>query len=264
MALERTDILAALTHLLSPRTDVLAAWEAGSAAFSRADAWSDIDLSIIAEDGAVPDVAAVILEELRSLSPIEMQWVLPSPTWHGHYQAFYKLRDTNPFLLLDIVIMERSATGRFMETALHGTPHVAFDKEGLIRPEHLDHDAHMAKILARLDHLRSTVPLMRSLALKELERGRPIDAMAFYHSHTLRPLVELLRIRYSPARYNFGARYLHHDLPAEAAQRVERLFFVPDPASLRAAHREAWEWFAELAAAIDPEAVAARLREQDG
>lgn len=263
MPLERDEFLSALTRMLAPRTDVLAAWEAGSTAFDRADAWSDIDLSLIVEDGSASAVADAIASALRELSPIEMQWVLPPPTWHGHYQVFYKLRDTNPFLLLDLVIMERSAPGRFMESALHGKPGVIFDREGLIRTERLDHDAHIARIGARLEHLRATVPLMRSLALKELERGRAIDAMAFYHSHTLRPLVELLRIRHSPARYNFGARYLYHDLPADIARQVERLFFIPDLPSLREAHREAWEWFDAIAASIDLEAVAARLREQD-
>lgn len=45
-------------------------------------------------------------------------------------------------------------------------------------------------------------------------------------------LVEALRIRYCPWRYNFGMRYLQADLPSDVYAQVEQLSFVGTPQEL--------------------------------
>jgi hypothetical protein len=74
--------------------------------------------------------------------------------------------------------------------------------------------------------------------------------MAYYQSFTLRPLVELLRIRYVPERHGFFLRYIDHDLPAEVVARLRPLTFVADLAALRAAQLAAERFFQETARAI--------------
>ena len=43
--------MAALRTALEPLPGALALWQGGSAAFGRADAWSDLDLYVLAEEG---------------------------------------------------------------------------------------------------------------------------------------------------------------------------------------------------------------------
>ena len=57
-------------------------------------------------------------------------------------------------------------------------------------------------------------------------RGNPIGAIAFCHSHTLQPLMTLLRIRHCPDRFDFGPRYARVDLPTELVRRIEPLWLA--------------------------------------
>jgi hypothetical protein len=49
-----------------------------------------------------------------------------------------------------------------------------------------------------------------ALVKKEIYRGNPLEALSNYHACTLTPLVEVLRMRYKPARYNFHTRYAYY------------------------------------------------------
>jgi hypothetical protein len=92
--------------------------------------------------------------------------------------------------------------------------------------------------------------MFQVLVEKETWRGNAIDALYFYQSLTLAPLVELLRIRHDPLRHNWGYRYLHRTLPRAEAARLQRLMFVAAPEAVPAKRAEAAAWFEELAAAL--------------
>lgn len=259
MAIDRPTILHALRATLEPRRDVLAMWEGGAAAFDRVDEWSDIDLQIVCEDDRVEETFDAVESTLTDLAPIEKRFRLPEPTWHGHAQAFYRLEGTSPFLMIDLLIMKRSAGGRLREQETHGTSVIRFDKEGLLGEEHIDRAAMRAQIGKRLAQMEATFELFQPLVLKELNRGNDIEAVQYYHGMTLRPLLELLRINHAPARYTFHTRYVYYDLPADVVARLAPLFFPVDGDDLRRAHAEAGAWFAELLASTRLDDVASRL-----
>jgi len=64
-------------------------------------------------------------------------------------------------------------------------------------------------------------------------------AISFYYRFTLNPLVEVLRIKHTPARYNFSTRHIHYDLPTEVTNELRELFFVVDLDDLRAKRERA-------------------------
>ena len=77
---------------------------------------------------------------------------------------------------------------------------------------------------------------------KELNRNNAIDAFVFYWSFTLSPLVEILRIKYSPFHWNFGSRYLAKHLPKDIADKLLLLYYVKDIEDLKAKNVEARAW----------------------
>jgi hypothetical protein len=98
--------------------------------------------------------------------------------------------------------------------------------------------------LARsVEQLRVSFPLFQHLTKKKLLRGNKMGALAFYYSHTLRPLLTLLRIRHCPDRFDFGPRYSRVDLPPTVVDGLESLWFVSTPAELEAKCRRAEECF---------------------
>lgn len=232
MQLDRSRIIAALISALEPLPCVYALWEGGSAAFGRLDQYSDLDLMADADHEQHAYVLSTVEQVLAELSPIELRFQLPEPTWHGHTQVFLQLRDTAPWLMIDFVVMKHSQGMRFNEVEQHGHPVVYFDKCGVVTETCLDADVLQAQVRGRIEQLRITFPLFQPLVSKELLRGRALDALSFYHSLILRPLVEMLRLRYCPQRWSFGMRYLYFDLPAAVVAQLEPLAYVSSPEEL--------------------------------
>lgn len=250
-ALSRATIISELAKALEALPWVDAMWEGGSAAFGRVDQWSDVDLQAIAEDARVPEIFEIVEAALATLSPVKQVYRVPEPAWHGHSQRFYELEAAGPFLMVDFCVMKRSSTNRFFEREIHGEARFIFDRAGVvagIRPG--DPVAWDARLRDRIAQLTARFRMFQSLVTKDCLRGRALDAVNFYQSLTLVPLVEMLRIKHDPWRHNFGWRYLQHDLPAEDHARLVRLAYPGKLDAIPALHEEAVRWFEELAAEL--------------
>jgi hypothetical protein len=257
--LTRDEIVKALLDALEPLDYVHAMWQGGSAAFGRNDEWSDIDVQFIVDDERVEDGINIVEEVLKNLSPVELRYEVPQPTWHGHTQVFYRLKDTSPFLMADLCVMKLSSQNRFLEPEVHGNAVVYFDKSGAITWPEFQAEALIEQLKKRLETMRVLFDLFQVLTLKEIRRGMALDAFMYYQGYTLRPLVEALRMKHDPARYNFHARYLYYDLPKEIVQRLEPLFFVTDLQELEGKFIEAQQFFWETVETLNFEEVAATL-----
>lgn len=251
--IERSAIINALHDTLVTWLPARAAWLAGSDASGRTDCLSDIDLQVIVEDRETELCFARVEDALRDLSAIAVSMRLPRPTWHGHEQAFYQLADADPFHMIDMVVMKRSgnSANRFLEPERHGQPLILFDHDGLIIPTPLDRSANQRRIEDRISELRSRFLLFQPLVTKAILRGHAAEAVHFYHAMTLRPLIELLRIRHCPDRFDFGARYLDRDLPSPLAAEIDRLSFPVDAAGLTRNRQQCEDMFLAAMAEID-------------
>jgi predicted nucleotidyltransferase len=243
--LTKKQIMTALCSALEPLETTYAIWEGGAAAFGRVDEWSDLDILVDVDDEHVEDTLIVIEETLTRLSPIEIKYVVPQPTWHGHSQIFYRMRDTNKFQLIDLVVIKHSNPNKFLQPELHGKAIVYFDKSGVVQSSPLSRQELALKLKDRLEALKITFDLFQILTIKELNRGNLIEALNFYHNFTLRPLVEVLRIPHQPTRHGFYTRYIYYDMPAEVLKKLESLFFIADGDDLAAKRQIAEDWFYE-------------------
>jgi hypothetical protein len=230
---------------MEPLDAVQAMWQGGAAAFNRVDEWSDIDLQLDVDDEMVEQTFKVVESALESIAPIQFRFRLPEPTWHGHSQCFYRLQGASEFLMIDLVVIRHSNQNKFLQPEIHGTPVVGFDKNNVVQWEPLDLSALDERLQKRLAMLQVNLELFHSTVLKELNRGNTIEALAFYQGIILRQLVEVLRIRYEPARSQFHARYIHYDLPKNIIARLEPLFFICSADDLRAKFSETEQWLRE-------------------
>lgn len=120
---------------------------------------------------------------------------------------------------------------QFLEVERLGHAQVLLDPRGWVQPQRLDRVAHAARRARRLAQNRAAWPVYRMLVGKELTRGRALDAFGFYQA-LLRLLVELAGLLHRPERFDYGWRYLHHDLPAALQDRLAHLAFVSGPEAL--------------------------------
>jgi predicted nucleotidyltransferase len=212
-AVTKQSLLDRVVPALQTDDRVLAVWLGGSDATGRDDAFSDVDLCIISEDKTAASLRPFIEAAVASVSPIRVKLDLPEPTWHGFPQSFYQLENAPEYLMVDWIIVERSQPNPWMEVERHGVPRVLFDKAGVIREGHVDHTALRSAAEKKIAELRLKFPLFRHLPVKLARRGLPVDALHFYNSLVLRPLIDLLHAVHCPDRYDFGPRYLKDDLP---------------------------------------------------
>lgn len=228
----RDRLIAALTDALRSRPWALAAWLGGSDANGRTDRWSDVDLVVIVEDDRVEEAIETCASAARAVAPIAFELRLPMPTWHGHDQVFWQLEGIPDWCMVDLVVQKRGATAsRFLEVERHGRPHILFDREGLARPATFDRDAHESAMRARFDAMVPRFRLLQHLVRKAAWRGDRADAIDRYVQYTLRPLIELCRMRHCPDRFDFGGRYLRDDLPPALRDEIEAISL---PGSLEA------------------------------
>lgn len=240
----RNRLIEALADALRAQPWALAAWLAGSDANGRTDAFSDIDLVIIVEDDRVEEAVALCEAAVRTVAPISFTLRLPQPTWHGHDQVFWQFDGLPDYLMVDCVIERRGTTAaRFLEVERHGKPIVLFDREGLVRAEPFDRAGHERTVRQRLEALVPRFRLLQHLVRKAIWRGDIAEAADRYLTFTLRPLVELMRIRYCPDRFDFGMRYLRSDLPEPAWRAVESIALPGSLAELAAHHAAALALF---------------------
>lgn len=246
-SLKRSVVLKALQERLEPLDYVLAMWEGGAAAFGRVDEWSDIDVQFVVEDGRAEDAFVVIEQTLAELSPIDLKLRTPSLPWPGIFQWFYRLQDGGPYLLIDTAVIDRSAPEKLLQPEIHGWAVFHFDKIDVAASVPAwDARDWEERLVERRQFLRVNFDMFQSLTLKELNRGNWLEAFGFYQAYTLRPLVEALRMRYAPTRYNFHTRYVYYELPPQIVQRLEGLYFVRSGEEIGQKRQEAEAWFHEL------------------
>lgn len=229
----REKIVTALIKLYEPIEDVFAAWENGSTAFNRLDEYSDIDLAVECEKEIIPSLIEKTEKVLEEVVGIEARYEIKQNPFPGMEQVFYKFKNTSPFLLLDIGFLKHGENKEgFIQPEIHGEVKVHFDKIGLTEVKELEKGEWDKKMAARVELIRKRHEIFSVMPLKELPREQYVDAFAFYNGFYLNTLVELLRIKYKPFRYNFGLRYLKYDLPPEVFAEVEQFVFIKDAEDL--------------------------------
>ena len=226
----RTIIEAVIARLL-PVTAARACFEGGSAATGRLDAFSDIDLVIVAPLSSA-DAAFDAVESALWPHSIAHTWRVDPPSFPQTAQRFYFLADAPRFFAVDCVVASESGVEAFLERERHGDPLVYFDRTAKIRARAVDRTALSERRMKRWGQLRGSVPVIAMLVDKELARGRPLEALGFYQG-LLRALLEVLGIEHRPDRFDFNWRYVETQFPEDARALLARYAFVADEQALR-------------------------------
>lgn len=244
--LTRSLIIQTLVDTLKPLHYTHAFWEGGAAAFNRIDEWSDIDLYLVVNDEKVDEAFLQVEKALESLSPIEQKYEVSHPPQTVLFQAFYKLKDFNEYLIIDFAVLTLSSPDKYLEEEIHGKAVFYFNKSDEVKPPLLNKKAFVENLHKRLERLMARFNLFNNFVQKEINRGNYLEAIDSYHVITLAGLTEILRIRYHPVHHNFRMRYVHYELPSEVIEKLKPLYFVKDEEDLEEKYRKASEWFQEI------------------
>ncbi|MBN2461701.1 MAG: hypothetical protein JXB60_08835 [Candidatus Cloacimonetes bacterium] len=223
----REIFISKLKELLSDDTEILMAWEGGSAATGYLDEYSDVDLGIICADCAVEKTFNLIESYLEKEYGLKHRYRLPEPSWHGHAQCYYILDHTPPLFFLDLLIEKESAGNRFLESNRHGQAVIWFDRKNMGDTSPTPETETRKKIKQILIKLQDSFPIVFIDIRKLIRRGKIIDAFYAYYQMLTR-MSYLYNIKYRPAKYDFGLRYTYRDFPAEIIRELESMVQVKD------------------------------------
>jgi len=251
----RERILGTVLPVLEADHTARACWEGGSVAMGRADAFSDIDLYIVADTARHEPILDAFENALAQAAAIAHTWRVEPPVFAGVAQRIHLLKDAPRFFAVDCALLTAEAARQFLERERHGIPRIVFDRDGTIAALPLDRARHEERLRRRLAEIRASWPVYRIIVEKELARGRALDAIGFYFSGLLRPLVELVGMRYRPDRFDYGWRYLHDELPRDLQHQLASFAYVAGPErineQLPAIDRLVASLFAELGSAAE-------------
>jgi predicted nucleotidyltransferase len=217
----------------------------GSAVTGGYDDHSDLDVEVLATPGAAVTAYRRLLESALRDFEVHHVWELPEATWPDGRQAFLNLTPdpgdlSRPTRIIDLHVSDLSDEHRLVDERRHGRPYVVHDPEGLVELRHDDGEAMERARREAVEQIAARRPTAQWLVNRAIARGHEAEAVAFHLQFGVTALVRLLRIRHSPARHDFGLRYLDTDLPEGYAARVAALLPGPDLAA-RAAATFAWQ-----------------------
>jgi len=224
----------------------LAAWESGSVAFDLVDEYSDIDLNFLLDDATeVDQLYAVVESALETVSPIAASHSAPP----GRY---FKLMDGGDFLLVDVCIFRTGNFRERLDIERHGRIRPLFDKGHWLRSDTSAGVSQVASRAKRLEDLEAWFSVSQNFVRKAIIRCQEVEALAAFWWYTLKPLVELLRMRYCPARWDFGMRYLPRDLPRPVYDELRDIMYVAESGDLAEHLAKATAWGERLLRELEP------------
>jgi len=240
-------IINKLAERLNPLPFVYALWLEGADAAGTADAYSDIDFWVDFEDAYETQAIEAVENALAELAEIDYKYVMP----HEHpkiRQRIYHLSGTSEYLMIDFCWQLHSRPREeftYIENDSIEAVKVIFDKDNVIRYKPFnasDYTAHNHSRLAEAKYRRT----QHMRAEKYIRRGQYLEAYAYYHRYVLEPIIDLLRLIYTPAYTDYYLVHISQHIPKADKERLE--YFVQTSSLEDIAEKipPAGEWFDRL------------------
>ncbi len=248
----RDDVKAKLQAFLKAHRKVLAAWEGGSAATDALDAYSDLDVLIVAAENDTEELFQEIDDLFTEHFGIRDALRLPEPTWHGFAQKFYDLKNTEPWFYVDLCILPQTTADPFTARDRHGEVAVWKDTIGIVDKDPTSEDAIQKRAEAQYERATQGTFVLRKEIDKAFRRDHYLDAYHFLYAFVMRSLVPLLNMEHRIAKVDFGIRYAERDYSAADYDLLMRFFRVSDLEGLKRIAKELILRYEQLKTAHEP------------
>lgn len=217
---DRQKVIKHLEKRLQERTDVYAFWIEGSIPQGYADEYSDMDLWLSVDDDKIFAIYDDIEPILAEIAPIDFRYIAKNKGELG--QNVYHLQGTSKFLTIDINTQKLSRD--VLLTKGIDDAQVIFDKRNIVKFK--ERDLTKIDIEAKRGKLRGFYRLMRPNAIKNLRRGKNLEALGYYHL-ILRYATKFLRLKYGwYEKTDFDLKHIYRDIPETEAKNLERFYDV--------------------------------------
>ena len=245
--LDREAITAKLHKTLEPLPFICAFWLEGADAVGTVDEYSDIDYWVDFEDEYEEQTYEAVENALSELAEIDYTYVMR----HGHpkiRQRIYHLAGTSEYLMIDFCFQLHSRPKEeyaYYESSPIEAANVMFDKDSIIRHKPLDLSAFADENKSRLEEAkyRRTQHIRPE---KYVRRGQYLEAYAYYNRYVLEPLIDLLRLIYTPAHADYYLVHISQHIPETEREKLETFARIGSLDDIAEKMPQAGKWFDKL------------------
>ena len=242
--IDRHTIINKLSEALKPLPFVYAFWLEGADATDTADEYSDLDFWLDFEDEHEELAYEAVETALAEISAIDYKYIMN----HEHpkiRQRIYHLENTSAYLMIDFCWQLHSREVTYIENDSIEAVKVIFDKNNVIRYKPLTLSDLAPFNNPRLEEAKyRRTQHMR--AEKYIRRGQYLEAYAYYNQYVLEPVIDLLRLIYTPAHAGYYLVHISQHIPAAERERLEFFAQISSLDDISARIPLAGEWFDSL------------------
>jgi hypothetical protein len=245
--MKRDQIIIELRNKLEPMPYIYAMWLEGADASDLVDEYSDLDIYIDFEDEYEEQAIGAVEEALAEIAPIDYRYIMKHP--HPKLrQRIYHLAGSSEYLMIDFCWQLHSRSreeysyiiGNLVESAK-----VIFDKKEIIQFQDENENAYKEENITRLEECKYRYS-QHCRVIKYVHRKQYLEAYAYYNRYVLEPLIDLLRLTYTPAHAYYYLIHISHHIPKIEAQKLEYFAKVSSLEDIQTKIPQAQEWFQEL------------------
>ncbi|MDR7856593.1 hypothetical protein [Tissierella sp.] len=207
--------------------EVHAYWLEGADGLNAVDKYSDIDIWLDVEDGYEDKIFQIAEEEFSKLGKLDFKFNVD----HSHpkiHQNYYHIEGSSEYLIIDFCIQSHSRDKdevRFVEGDILEFPKVIFDKSGVITIIKDYEQVDINLMQKALDEIRSKYK-QHSRVLKYVERKNYLEAFIYYLKYVADPLVELVRLKYTPKYFDLHLIHISNHIPEKDRKLLEYYYQI--------------------------------------
>jgi hypothetical protein len=224
MTITREKILENIVSSLGIEDYILAIWLEGSDGTKSLDEYSDIDLVCYTKEGFVDDAFTRLDDCMGRLGQLDIAYEQPGRSTNNRYKV-YHLQETPESLLIDVTIQSESFPVSFINEDKSVVPVILVDKAGVVKYQNVDPASLRLQLHTQLAQAQG-IYSQRSRAQKYTNRGLFLESLIYYQKYVLNPLVDVLRIIYTPFQADCFLVHASRDFPTEVVLTLEKLYGV--------------------------------------
>lgn len=240
-------IIEKLKEGLEPIQYIHAMWLEGSDAIGQADEYSDLDIYIDIEDEYEQEAIDRVQNILAKISEIDYKYVMK----HGHpklRQRIYHLKVSSEYLMIDFCLQLHSRNKEeyvYIKDNQIEAAKVIFDKSEVIRYKDNNEDDYKTFNIARLEECKYRYS-QHCRVTKYVHRGMYLEAYAYYNRYVLEPLIDMLRLIYTPSHAQYYLIHISQHIPETEVKKLEFFAKISSFKDIGEKIPLAETWFLEL------------------
>ncbi|MNO49312.1 hypothetical protein D3C76_396600 [compost metagenome] len=224
MTINRETILKAIVSDFRREDYILAIWLEGSDGTKTLDEYSDIDLVCYTKEGCIDDAFTRLDDCMGRLGQVDIAYEQSGRPNNNRYKV-YHLQDSSDSLLIDVTIQSESFPVLFINEDKTVVPVVLVDKAGIVKYQAVDYATHRSQLHSQLIHAQG-IYSQKNRAVKYTKRGLFLESLIYYHKYVVNPLVDVLRIIYTPFQADYSLVHASRDFPVDVVLILEKLYGV--------------------------------------